>query len=54
MTTSVSASCQSIPLDGERFAQRVDCARRLQVVANSLAQLLETARRELEEAIGGR
>ena len=48
MTTSASATYQSVPLEGERCPQRVDCGPRLQDVANSLAQLLETARRELE------
>jgi AraC-like DNA-binding protein len=48
MTTSVSAPCQSVPLEGERFPQRVNSGSRFHVVANSLAQLLETARRELE------
>jgi hypothetical protein len=48
MTTSVSAPCQSAPREGERFPRRVDSGSRFHVVANSLAQLLETARRELE------
>jgi AraC family transcriptional regulator len=48
MTTSASATCQSVPPEGERCPQRVDCGPRFQAVASSLAQLLETARRELE------
>jgi AraC-like DNA-binding protein len=46
--TSASATCQSVPLEGEPCPQRVDCGPRFQLVASSLAQLLETARRELE------
>ena len=48
MTTLHRRPVQSVPLEGERCPQRVDRGPRLQDVANSLAQLLETARRELE------
>jgi AraC family transcriptional regulator len=48
MTTSASVTCQSVALEEERCPQRVDCGPRFQVVANSVAQLLETARCELE------